>query len=444
MNLENQRVLVIGLGRSGLAAARLLLTRGAVVTGTDVATRERLSDELDQLPMRLVLGGHAGIDFEEYELVVVSPGVPRLSELEAARQRGLRVIGELELASRFCRAPVVAVGGTNGKSTVTTLIGEILVRSGKRTFVGGNLGTPLSEAVGQDFELLVVEVSSFQLERVESFRPRVAVLLNITDDHLDRYPGFVEYAAAKGNCFVNQTPADLAVVPFGDAVCAAQAARGGARVSRFGSAGEVRVEGRAVLEAATGLRFSLSESRLFGQHNLLNAAAAVAATRELGVEPAAIQETLTSFAPLPHRMAYVASVEGVRYYDDSKGTNVGAAVTALLGLEERAGVLIAGGRDKLGSYAPLVEALRSRGRGLVVLGEAAGAIADAVGTVVPVKWARDMSEAVGLAHELARPSDAVLLSPACSSFDMYSGYAERGERFVQAVMQLALERRSQC
>lgn len=436
MELHGCRAIVVGLGRSGVAAARLLMARGARVIGTDLADVSRLPATVSDLGIELLVGGHDSVKFGEADLVVVSPGIPPLPQLEEAARSGIPVIGELELASRLVTAPIVAVGGTNGKSTVTTLLARMCEEANLRTFAGGNLGTPLSDAVGGAWDVLVVEVSSFQLERIATFRPRVSILLNVTDDHLDRYPSFLAYANAKGNAFSNQQSSDVAIVPEGDSRCAEQARRGGGRLIRFGAQGEYRIAGRTIEEPATGERFTLEGSELHGMHNVGNAAAAIAAARCMGVEPRHIAAAIASFVPLKHRMAYVGDIRGVRFYDDSKGTNVGASVTALRGLAEPKGVLIAGGRDKLGSYGPLVDALRDKGRGLVVLGEAAQAIADAVGSVVPTVRASTMSEAVALAFQMARKDDAVLLSPACSSFDMFSGYAERGDRFVESVADL--------
>jgi UDP-N-acetylmuramoylalanine--D-glutamate ligase len=436
MELNGKRVVVVGLGRSGVAAAKLCLARGARVTATDSAPPEKLSAEARALGVELVLGGHEAVDFLAAQLIVVSPGVPDFPELSQAERAGVEVIGELELATRFIDAPIVAIGGTNGKSTTTTLVGDMFVAGGLNVFVGGNLGTPSAEAVGKNFDVVVLEVSSFQLERAPRFEPRVSVLLNITEDHLDRYPSFLAYAEAKGNAFANQSPDDYAIVPEGDADCFAQAKRGRGQIVRFGDYGDYVVSGRAVNESRTGEVFDLTTSALHGRHNLDNAAAAIAAARALDLSATAIRSALANFRPLPHRMARVASFRGVNFYDDSKGTNVGAAVTAVRGLSEARGVLIAGGRDKQGSYEPLVSALEAKGRALVVLGEAAERIAAAVGTRVPVLRASSMEDAVAKAFSRAEPGDAVLLSPACSSFDMFKSYAERGDRFVAAVEHL--------
>jgi UDP-N-acetylmuramoylalanine--D-glutamate ligase len=433
MNLSGKNVIVVGLGKSGQAAARLLREQGAKVVGTDSAPLERLPASARELGIELRAGGHDGVPFHKADLVVVSPGVPSFAALERAAETGVEVIGELELACRYIDAPLVAIGGTNGKSTTTTLVGELLSAGGNRVFVGGNLGTPAAEAAGAEYDFVVLEVSSFQLERAPRFHPQVSVLLNVTDDHLDRYPSFSAYADAKGNSFVNQVPRDTAIVPFGDAVCEEQARRGKGDLVTFGRAGDYAVEEGSVVEAKSGERFSLAEARLFGRHNHENAAAAIAAVRALSASAEAVRLGLRRFEPLPHRMVFVAEIGGVRYFDDSKATNVGAAVTALGGLAEPKAVLIAGGRDKHGSYAPLVEVLRERGRAVVVLGEAAGRIFDAIGGAVPVERAETLDDAVERAARLAKPGDAVLLSPACSSLDMFKSYAERGDRFADAV-----------
>lgn len=413
MNLAGKRVAVVGLGASGVAAAKLCLARGAHVVGVD-------EKAASALPAARGLGleviAQKSARFDDFELVVVSPGVPTFAALSAAK---CPVWGEIELAfqCRMHARPIVAIGGTNGKSTVTSLVAALLEASGKTVFAGGNLGEPWAQHVDEAFDAVVLEVSSFQMERVEAFRPDVAVLLNVTDDHLDRYASFDDYAHAKGNAFVRQEDGDLAVIPAGDAICRREAERGRGRIVTFGGDGEA-------------LPYEL---RLEGAHNRLNAAAAVAAIAPFDVAKETIARVLATFEGLPHRMALVADVGGVRYYDDSKGTNVGASVTALLGLREERAVLIAGGRDKHGSYEPLADAMKKKGRAAVVLGEAAGRIEDALSPFVRVVRASTMQDAVDKSAALAEPGDAVLLSPACSSFDMFRDYKERGDVFVSAV-----------
>jgi UDP-N-acetylmuramoylalanine--D-glutamate ligase len=441
VDLAKKRVVVVGLGASGIAAARLCLRRGALVVGTDAKPQDQLSDDargLVELGATLVVGGHADAKLSESDLVVVSPGVPSLAEIDAAEAAGVPIVGEVELAVGCLRypAPIVAVGGTNGKSTTTSLVGAMLETRGK-TFTGGNLGEPLANHCDERFDAIVLEVSSFQLERLRTFRPDVAILLNITDDHLDRYASFDAYAHAKGNAFVRQTPRDVAIIPAGDALCARQAQRGQGRVVTFGAGGTVAITGDAIVETRSKERFLTADIALRGGHNAENAAAAIAAASELGVDASAIREVLVSFRGLPHRMAHVRDLGGVRYYDDSKGTNVGAAVTALLGLREDRAVLIAGGRDKGGTYVPLVEALRTKGRAVVLMGEAAPMIESAIGNAIPTYRATSMREAVRLSAELALSGDAVLLSPACSSYDMFKDYKDRGDTFAREVLALA-------
>lgn len=436
-NLAGKRAIVVGLGVSGCAAVDLLRSRAAEVIATDREPLSALPKGVTKLDATLIVGGHEGVPWNDVDLIVVSPGVPNFEALAQAEQRGVEVIGETELASRFINVPLCAVGGTNGKSTATVLLGHLLEASEKRVFVGGNLGEPACEAPDQQVEVVVLEVSSFQMERVVEFRPKVALLLNITEDHLDRYAGMTAYSAAKGNCFQNQTPDDFCIYPAGNEQCRQQVSRGNGTQITFGSGGDYEIVEHDVVEKATGIRFSLTESDLHGRHNYLNAAASIAAARALGVSGEDIAEGLRRFRALPHRMALAGRYKGVTFYDDSKATNVGAAVTALSGLTETKGVLIAGGRDKLGSYEELVSAVKEKGRGVVLLGEAAERLAQALGDVVPVEVARTMQGAVIRAFRMAEPGDAVLLSPACSSLDMFKNYADRGDRFTEAVGTLA-------
>ena len=450
LDIAGKRVIVVGLGKSGVAACRLLASRGAKVVGTDSKRPESVSEDVKALErddgVILALGGHHGARLTEADLIVVSPGVPSFPELDAAEQKGVPIWSEVELAVRAVneaakaagrKAPrLVAIGGTNGKSTVTSLVGALLERAGLRTFIGGNLGEPLAAHADEPFDALVLEVSSFQLERVDAFHPEISVLLNVTPDHLDRYADFAAYAGAKGNAFVMQTATDVAVVPVDDAVCLAQANRGKGRVVTFGPGGIVDVHADAVVDHRSRVSFTRATLGLQGGHNALNVAAALAAVGPFALDRHVIEEVLEGFRGLPHRMVLVRNRAAVRWYDDSKGTNVGASVTAVRGVVEDRVVLLAGGRDKGGSYGPLVDALREKGRAAVLIGEAAPLIRDAIGDVVPVRLATSMDEAVRVAAELARPGDAVLLSPACSSFDMFRDYKERGDVFVNAVHSL--------
>jgi UDP-N-acetylmuramoylalanine--D-glutamate ligase len=442
--LAGKSTVVVGLGTSGVAAARLCLRRGARVVATDRKAAAELSGEaraLVEMGATLVAGGHAEAQMAEADVVVLSPGVPRFAALDHAERRGIPIWSEVELSARSMlhAPPIVAVGGTNGKSTTASLVGEILAARGKRVFVGGNLGEPLADHVDEPFDIVVLEVSSFQMERVDRFRPHVAALLNVSDDHLDRYATFDAYARAKGNVFLRQEESDWAILPSEDAICLREARRGRGKIETFGPGGTLDVTNDAVVDRATEQRFVRQEWALAGGHNALNVAAAIACVRPFGVPAETIRQVLREFRGLPHRTVLVTEVKGVRFYDDSKGTNVGAAVTALEGLHEERVVLIAGGRDKGGNYAPLVAAMARKARAAVLIGEAAEAIARAVAGRVPVERAASMREAVRLSAALARPGDAVLLSPACSSFDMFRDYKDRGEEFVRCVRWLQEE-----
>jgi UDP-N-acetylmuramoylalanine--D-glutamate ligase len=438
MDLQGKNVAVVGLGTSGLAAAALCKKRGATVSGFDDRAADSIKGDLSVSALK-------GASFEAFDLVVVSPGIPPLASLAAAVAQGISVIGEVELAVQCLdpKVPYAAVGGTNGKSTTTSLLGAMLREDGKRVFVGGNLGEPLAAHVDEAWDVVILEVSSFQMERVDTFHPTAALLLNITPDHLDRYDGFEAYAAAKGNAFLRQTAADIAIVPTGDGVCAAQAKRGQGKLVTFGLAGDVMfVEPEnCLVDLRDKQTYSLADFKLVGVHNVMNAAAAVIAARHFGCSPEAIRRTLATFVALSHRIELVGEANGVRFYDDSKATNVDSAVIAVDGFADKRVILIAGGKDKGGSYVPLAEALARRNNAeVVVIGEAAELIASAVGSIpdrIPVHRATSMDDAVAQAAKLARPGDAVLLSPACSSFDMFRDYKERGEVFARAAKALA-------
>ena len=447
IDLAGQRVLVVGLGKTGMAVVRLLRERGARVIANDARGADALAAEADALGaagVELALGGHEAELFTKVDRIVVSPGVPPLPALDAAAAAGVPIASEVEVASWFIDATLIGVTGTNGKSTVTTLVGEMCKLSGRPTFVGGNLGTPLVDAVGTPAAArggyAVVELSSFQLERVEHLHVHAAALLNITEDHLDRYPSFAAYAAAKANIFRGQREDDAAVVRDGDAVCTKLARQGRARVRFFGGdGGETHIAGDRLMDVRSGLALPVAEIPLTGAYNLDNACAAALLARLVGVAPEHVATALRAFRGLPHRMAHVRDLDGVAYYDDSKATNVGATVAALDGLAQRNGrvVLIAGGRDKGGDYAPLVERMARIGRATVLIGEAAGKIRAALETCdLALDAAGSMEDAVARARTHAKPGDVVLLAPACASYDMFTSYAERGDVFQRAVRAL--------
>ncbi|MDQ3034470.1 MAG: UDP-N-acetylmuramoyl-L-alanine--D-glutamate ligase [Myxococcota bacterium] len=452
IELAGKHVVIVGGGKSGLAAARLCLEAGARVTINDAKHESEaalLTTGAREIGAELVLGGHPEALFGSADVIVLSPGVPSLAIIDAAERRGARVMAEVELASHWLRGTLVGITGSNGKSTVTTLVGEMAAlaaraEGGRPSFTGGNLGDALalaasSPAAGES-GLVVAELSSFQLERSTSMRCAVAACLNVTADHLDRHGTFAAYAAAKGRIFLTQSKGDAAVVPAGDELCLSLARAGVATISTFGGTdGAVRVAGGAIVDAASGLEFPIAKLRIRGLHNQANACAAALIARLAGIPRGAIAEVLGSFAGLPHRMVHVRDLDGVAYYDDSKATNVGASVAALDGLSDLEGrvVLIAGGVDKGGSYAPLRERMERVGRAVVLIGEAAPLIRDAfAGSPVPIESATTIDDAVAKARALARPGDAVLLAPACASFDMFRSYAHRGDELQRAVRAL--------
>ncbi len=448
MHLEGKHILIVGLARTGIAAAKFLRRRGALVRATDAAAESGLGPgvgELRGMGVRLDLGGHPDEAFAQAELIVLSPGVPHtLPPLEQARTRGVPVIGEIELASRFIRAPIVAISGTNGKTTVTQLVGRMLEASGRRVFVGGNIGNPLIGCVEATpaAEVVVAEVSSFQLDTIDTFRPTVGVLLNITADHLDRYPDFAAYADAKMRLFENQGPEDIAVLNGSDAVIAARAAALRSRALYYHAPGPeggcaaaaggvltVRLPGRAALA------FDLTRFRLRGPHNTENASAATLAALAAGASPAGVQQTLDTFTGLSHRLEPVGTVAGVDYVNDSKATNVDAVARALECFSAPV-VLIMGGLDKGGDFHRLAPVVSRRAKSLIVIGAAGDKIRAALGDTVPTLTAEGMGQAVALAAAAAAPGDTVLLAPGCASFDMYTDYRARGEDFRRVVGQL--------
>lgn len=440
--LAGKNVFVIGAGRSGFASALRLLGEGARVTLLDERPREDVERSLGRpIPPRIAfvrgtMGEKAAMGAD---LVVLSPGVPvKKLPAEALRRAGTPGWGELELGYRRFRGRVAAVTGTNGKSTVTTLLGDMASRAFPRVFVGGNLGTPLVEAEGGEYDWGVVEVSSFQLETIDAFRPAVALLLNITEDHSDRYDGFASYAEAKMAVFRNQGPADAAVVNADDPEAWGRAAAIAPEkipfsLSRPLDAG-VFLSGDGMIRRGGGAEevYPRSLLRVPGMHNVENAMAAIAAARRMGVPPDAVRDALASFAGLPHRVELVRRVGGVSWYNDSKGTNVGAVLKCLEGFPEPV-VLIAGGKDKGVDFRPLREPLRRKARAAVLIGEARGRMERELSGAVPLRAAGSLAEAVGEAAALARPGDVVLFSPACSSFDMFRNFEERGEAFREAV-----------
>lgn len=441
MDLTGKKVLVVGLGASGRAAAELCLARGARVTATDQALEPPGAEELARAGVLLHLGGHQPDDFTSADMVVLSPGVdPRLAEVKAARTAGVEVIGEFELGRRFAPVPAVMITGTNGKSTVTTLVGEMLAADGKRVFVGGNLGTPLCRLALETgpVDWAVLEVSSFQTDTATDLRPEVCAVLNITPDHMDRYESFTQYASSKMSLAAGQGPDQVAVLCVDDAEVASRAGAAGGAVWAYGAAGPLEPGGwldgdDLVLALPEGTyRFSAAKSPLAGRVWRLNLLAAALCSLACGSGVDAVQAVVDGFAGLEHRMQVVAERDGILYIDDSKATNVGAVRAALAGLGRRA-VLLLGGRDKAGRFADLAPQLAETVSLAVCFGEAGPAIASQIEGMVALTVAPGLAEAVDAARAAARPGQAVLLSPGCASFDAYRGYDHRGRHFAELV-----------
>ncbi len=449
MDVKGKRILVVGLGKSGVASALFLHERGARVTVSDAKTQEELRQEIPALldkGIAVEAGGHGERTFRDQDLIVVSPGVPvDVPQLEQARALGVAVIGEIELASRFLKGHIVAITGSNGKTTTTALIGEVIGWGGYETQVGGNIGTPALSLVAESTSdtYNVLEVSSFQLETIQTFRSEVAVVLNISPDHLDRHRTLTAYVDAKARIFENQKPGDCAVLNADDPTCLQLAHRARARTCWFSRQGEIKhgayVEEGKVYWREEGERqeiMAVSAIPLKGAHNLENVLAAVCVGRLVGVEPHRIAKAVAEFKAVEHRLEYVATIGSVEYFNDSKATNVDATLKAL---ESFAGGIhiILGGKDKGSDYSVLVPLLQERARRVYTIGAAAEKIESHIRGAAEVVRAETLENAVRRAAEAAAPGDVVLLAPACASFDQFQNYEHRGRVFKEAVAALA-------
>jgi UDP-N-acetylmuramoylalanine--D-glutamate ligase len=444
-SVSGKRVLVVGAARSGVAAAHLLAKRGAKVTLTDAKQDIPQAAELRSAGITLELGAHHASTFTSPDLIVMSPGVPlEMQEVQLARAAGVPVIGELELASRWLRGRIVAITGTKGKSTTTTLVGRMLEAAGKHVLVGGNIGYPVSAQVDASTAdtVHVIETSSFQLETTETFRPWIAALLNFSPDHLDRHPDEASYAAAKLRIFANQRSDDWAVVNADspEAMQMTQTVR--ARVVTFGveQPADVHV-GRGFVWQRTSEGdvplLPLAAVHLHGRHMLSNVAAATTISHLAGASGASLARALDGFRGLEHVMEIVASRGGVRFVNDSKATNVDAAAKSIESFDKV--IAIIGGKFKGGNFGDLAEPLRAHGRAVVAIGEARPMVREALKDVLPVFEAATLADAVRQAWDLAVPDGVVLLAPACSSFDMFADYADRGRQFKEEVRKLISE-----
>jgi len=455
--LKDINALVVGLGKSGMAAVRHLRGRGARVVGTDVKRADKLGpvkDEIESLGASLDLGRNDPALISGCDLVVVSPGVPLdLPLLSAAIGSGIPVVGEMELAVREIGRPIIAVTGTNGKTTTTALIGHLLNSAGISACVAGNIGNPILGDLerANSSQYVVLEVSSFQLDTAPSLRADIAVWLNVTEDHIDRHGSFRAYVASKARLFERMKPEGIAIynacngevvraisssnatlVPFYACDKGQSHLAGGPEKRGAWRDGErlMVVTGRGGIH-----EYPLAGIRMRGNHNIENILAAISAAEFAGAEPEEIKEALAGFQGLPHRLQYVCEHRGVTYFDDSKGTNVGATLMALDSFDSPV-VLIAGGQSKGADLSPLVPRVKGKVRKAILIGEAAGEMERLFEGVIATARARAMDDAVRVAAQSAQPGDVVLLSPACASLDMYKDYAERGEAFIKAVKKL--------
>lgn len=446
MELKGKKVLVVGLGKSGLASALFLRSQGAQVTVSDVRSAEALADQLPQLLEAGVMveaGGHGLLTFRRQDLIVVSPGVPiHTPELDQVKSFNLPVIGELELASRYLKGQILAITGSNGKTTTTTLAGEIMTAAGLPTEVGGNIGRPVIDMVesSRDNGWSVLEVSSFQLETTAEFRPKVAVILNITPDHLDRHGTLENYALAKEKIFARQTGEDYVVLNADNPRAAESATRAPSQVYWFSRLNPVEVgcwvENDWIVFRRRGGEVEkvmpVSSLPLKGKHNLENVLAAVCATHLAGAPIPAIRSAVEAFHAVEHRLEHVATISGVEYYNDSKATNVDATAKAIESFPGNIH-LILGGKDKNSDYSKLNALLRERVKAVYTIGAAAQKISSHIRGAVPIIPSETMANAVSKAAEAAKAGDIVLLAPACSSFDQFESYEHRGRVFKDLV-----------
>ncbi len=449
MNVLDKRVLVVGLGKSGIASALFLKSKGARVTVSDTKPQDQLKDEIPALLDHGIVvetGGHGERTFGGQDLIVVSPGVPTdAPSLVQARALGAHVIGEIELAARFFPGRIVAITGSNGKTTTTTLAGEIVAAGGHRTAVGGNIGTPaISLVEGATADTIgVLEVSSFQLETIQMFRPQIAVVLNVTPDHLDRHRTFTAYADAKARIFENQQPEDFAVLNADDVTCVELAARTRAQVFWFSRTREVKQgalvhDGRIFFRDHRGQKeiMLVSEIPLKGAHNVENVLAAVCIGALLRCEPERIRKAVHDFKAVEHRLEHVATIRGVDYYNDSKATNVDATIKALESFPANIHVIL-GGKDKGSDYGVLNDLIRQRVKRVYTIGAAAAKIESQIEGSAEIDHAETLETAIKRAAAVAKPGDIVLLAPACASFDQFRNYEHRGKVFKNIVNALA-------
>jgi UDP-N-acetylmuramoylalanine--D-glutamate ligase len=452
MDLAGKKVLVIGAARSGIAAARFLVEHGAVVALNDQKPLEKWPAEAVELKdagIGLLPGEPPSWFLDQLQLVVVSPGVPvTIIPIRYAERAGAEVIGEIELASRFLKGRVIAITGSNGKTTTTSLIGEMLRDAGLKVQVGGNIGKALISMVANSSDdcWTVVELSSFQLETIKEFHPSIALVLNVTPNHMDRYESFVDYAAAKHRIFMNQVDEDVAILNADDPTVSTWGSGLRAQVMSFSVRHEIDngvfLRGKTLISRKDGNETELvdvTEMKLRGLHNVENVAAAFAAGIAAGANLESMRETVKRFDPVEHRLEFVTELKGVKFYNDSKATSVDATVKAVEAFANESGklVLILGGKGKKAPYEPLANLVKQQVRKLILIGEDAETIAKELGDFAPFDRASDMNDAVNRSFSAAEKGDVVLLAPACASFDMFESFEHRGRVFKAAVAEIA-------
>ena len=451
MEVKDKRILVVGLGKSGAAAALFLEARGARVTVSDSKPQTQLGGLIPQLldkGIAVETGVHGERTFRDQDLIVVSPGVPvDAPSLSQARQLGIKIIGEVELASRYLEGSVIAISGSNGKTTTTTLAGEILARSGKKVLVGGNIGTPVIDLIGRSAAdgWNVLEISSFQLETIETFHPRIAVILNITPDHLDRHRTFQNYVSAKARIFENQSTDDHAVLNADDPACVELAKSIKPEILWFSRKKEVSKgafvrSGNMIWKTSFGETnvLALADIPLKGSHNVENVLAAVSVGMLAGCAAERIREAVRQFKAVEHRLEFIARINGVDYYNDSKATNVDATMKALESFPANIHIIL-GGKDKGSDYSVLNDLLKQRAKRVYTIGAAAKKIEEQIVGSAPIEQCETLARAVKLASASAIEGDVVVLAPACASFDQFENYEHRGRTFKEAVFELAAQ-----
>ena len=442
MELENRKILVVGLGKTGQDTIKFLLSKGAQVRASDSSSIDKVKEivtELESKGVRVEAGTHTDETFLWAETIVLSPGVPlSVPQIQRAISKDIEVISEIELASRFINTPIIAITGSNGKTTTSSLIAQILERNGKKVFLGANIGTPLIQIAGQadEFDVLVLELSSFQLQGIKSFRPYIALVLNISPNHLDHHESFEEYVESKMKIYSNQTSDDWLVYNKDDEIISQYLPKVKSRKIPFS---KDSVEDGASFNG-TDIRFKehtydISSTKLLGIHNIENMMAAIIGTSILGCDPQLIQEEINNFEPLEHRNEYVGNLSGAKVYNDSKSTSPAATLRALESLPQPI-ILIAGGKDKGVSFEPLKHLVNEKVRLMVLIGESKLRMKEELGKSVHSELAGSLKEALDITFRNITPEDSVLFSPACSSFDMFKSYEDRGAKFKEIVKEL--------